>query len=39
MIDIDIGESYVDLIAAMVKNYTRNKKEYESVTYSRTNLI
>lgn len=29
MIDIDIGESYVDLIAAMVKNYTRNKKEYE----------
>lgn len=28
MIDIDLGESYLDLIATIAKNYTRYKEEY-----------
>lgn len=31
MIDIDLGEGYMDYITAMAKNYTRNKEEYKTI--------
>ncbi|QZA58219.1 hypothetical protein [Candidatus Rhabdochlamydia porcellionis] len=31
MIDIDLGEGYLDFVIAAAKNYTRNKEEYKTL--------
>ena len=31
ILDIDLGEGFTNFVAAMAKNYTRNKEEYKDI--------